>query len=283
MNWQGLGVVIATGMTALADRLVSGFGQILGPLLAMRQRPVQAIALTEQMTLREVSISYAAVGKGLDADAWHLNSPQRIVTRVERLPLPSQSVVSLTAPSTSPSPLPILPSVQKFAPIALLQPVGGGSRGGISPGVMAPALQTTLAKALPVWSLAPLALPGGNGQVLPSPPALGALGGTTQPLTLPQIVTQPQPTPGPTLAQLPQRSVAQPLPPPRPQPVPEAATPVTPLTFNGGIHVQIAAATIDRGHAQETARMIAGHVLTEINRITDRDRFRRGLPPLSTR
>ena len=93
MNWQGLGAAIATSMTTLADRLVTGLGQILGPLLAMRQRPVQVIALTEQMTLREVSIANSAVGKGLDAGSWFLNSPQRIISRFERLPLPSQSVV----------------------------------------------------------------------------------------------------------------------------------------------------------------------------------------------
>lgn len=57
------------------------------------------------------------------------------------------------------------------------------------------------------------------------------------------------------------------------------AMPQTTINLQGGIHVQIAAQKIDRNHAEETARMIAGHVLKEINRITDRDRFRRGLPP----
>lgn len=56
-------------------------------------------------------------------------------------------------------------------------------------------------------------------------------------------------------------------------------SPSTTMNFQGGIHVQITAQKIDRDHAQETARVIAGHVLKEINRITDRERFRRGLPP----
>lgn len=79
--------------------------------------------------------------------------------------------------------------------------------------------------------------------------------------------------------------MAPPVPQPSPQPSPPAQVPTaetsgpTTINLNGGIHVQIAAQRIDRSHAEETARAIAGHVLKEINRITDRDRFRRGLPP----
>ena len=152
----------------------------------------------------------------------------------------------------------------------------------------------TQLKLLPI---APLVPQFGGGQAFQGPQELRDFGGTQMlvqavpalslrwtELPQPQVVTQPLATPGPTLTQLPQRPVAQPLPYPRSQPAPEpATTTVTPFTFNGGIHVQIAATTIDRDHAQETARTIAGHVLTEINRITERDRFRRGLPPLSTR
>lgn len=59
----------------------------------------------------------------------------------------------------------------------------------------------------------------------------------------------------------------------------EDANSPTTINLHGGIHVQITAQKIDQTHAQETARAIAGHVLKEMNRITERDRFRRGLTP----
>jgi hypothetical protein len=49
------------------------------------------------------------------------------------------------------------------------------------------------------------------------------------------------------------------------------------VTLNGGIHVQITAETIDREHADETARMIADQVLAEIRRLNELARFRQGL------
>lgn len=52
---------------------------------------------------------------------------------------------------------------------------------------------------------------------------------------------------------------------------------VASTTFNGGIHVTITAQTIDPSTANETARSIAGQVLREIDRLTEQDRFRRGL------
>ncbi len=65
------------------------------------------------------------------------------------------------------------------------------------------------------------------------------------------------------------------------QPLSQAEDANSPTTINlhGGIHVQITAQKIDQTHTQETARAIAGHVLKEMNRITERDRFRRGLTP----
>jgi hypothetical protein len=65
------------------------------------------------------------------------------------------------------------------------------------------------------------------------------------------------------------------------QPPSQAEDAHSPTTINlhGGLHVQITAQKIDQTHAQETARAIAGHVLKEMNRITERDRFRRGLTP----
>jgi hypothetical protein len=67
--------------------------------------------------------------------------------------------------------------------------------------------------------------------------------------------------------------------PPTPQsPTVETASPHTPpITIQGGIHVQITAQTIDPAHAEATARTIADQMLKELNRITERDRFRRGL------
>lgn len=60
-------------------------------------------------------------------------------------------------------------------------------------------------------------------------------------------------------------------------PAAELSSSHPPITIQGGIHVQITAQTIDQAHAQETARMIADQVLREVNRISDRNRFRQGL------
>jgi hypothetical protein len=71
------------------------------------------------------------------------------------------------------------------------------------------------------------------------------------------------------------------IPPPRAEPL--SGQTLTPITFNGGIHVQITAQNIDREHADETARLIAGQVLQEITRLTEQDRFLRGFPPFPLR
>jgi hypothetical protein len=70
-------------------------------------------------------------------------------------------------------------------------------------------------------------------------------------------------------------------PPPPKISAPHESTVAT-TTFNGGIHVTITAQTIDPSTADETARSIAGQVLREINRLTEQDRFRRGLSPSPT-
>lgn len=64
--------------------------------------------------------------------------------------------------------------------------------------------------------------------------------------------------------------------PPSPQPVKQPDA-ISTTNFNGGIHVQISAQTVDQAHAQETARAIAEKVMQEVNRISERNRFRRGL------
>jgi hypothetical protein len=86
-------------------------------------------------------------------------------------------------------------------------------------------------------------------------------------------------SPNSSLTQLPQKSAESLPPPPRPQAPSEASASPSPIAFNGGIHVQITAQTVDMTHADETARVIANQVLQEINRITEQSRFRRGLPP----
>lgn len=50
------------------------------------------------------------------------------------------------------------------------------------------------------------------------------------------------------------------------------------VTFDGGIHVQIKAETVDSQNAEQTARKIADKVMVEINRIAEQSRFRKGLP-----
>ncbi len=80
------------------------------------------------------------------------------------------------------------------------------------------------------------------------------------------------------LKQFPQASSAV-LPPPHSQAPTEPSSNSSSVTFNGGIHVQITAQTVDTAHAEETARVIANQVLREMNRLTEQSRFRRGLSP----
>jgi hypothetical protein len=61
----------------------------------------------------------------------------------------------------------------------------------------------------------------------------------------------------------------------------EAAERPASINVNGGVNVQITAQTIDRENAEETARLIAENVVNEIQRLTERDRFCRGLPTMS--
>ena len=103
------------------------------------------------------------------------------------------------------------------------------------------------------------------------------------PSSVPNIETAQFASPGRSLAQTPPRVPANPLPlrSAAPPPLPAAAPPVPSVTVSGGIHVAISAQKIDPDRAEETARAIADRVMRELNRISDRDRFRRGLPPTS--
>jgi hypothetical protein len=283
INWLGLGAVISTGITTLADRMVTSLGQVPGSLLAGQRRQIQkpsaqVIALAEQTPLREMSL-LPTMNLSLPVLPGTSGSREGFSILSDRSPQ-SQAVVTISPPLAVSLSIPRLLPGPKYNQPTLLQPPVQGAQGSLPISVMASTVYTTLATQLKPWPLPSLA-----NQLGPqSPPDLVRnLGGDAQPLPLFQVASQSLPTPGPTLAELPRRATAQPLPTSQPLPAPEPAATVTPFTFNGGIHVQIAATTIDRDHAEETARMIAAHVLTEINRITDRDRFRRGLPPRPNR
>jgi hypothetical protein len=83
---------------------------------------------------------------------------------------------------------------------------------------------------------------------------------------------------GATLVKIQGQPAFQPLPAPERQVAAEVPSEPAPINFNGGIHVQVSAQTIDPDHAEETARLIAERVRKEIERLTEQDRFRRGLP-----
>jgi hypothetical protein len=68
-----------------------------------------------------------------------------------------------------------------------------------------------------------------------------------------------------------------------PRPVlPEPPTGTGAVTLNGDINVSIAAAAVDTEHADDVARQIAARVLEEIQRLTEIERFSRGLPANGT-
>jgi hypothetical protein len=123
----------------------------------------------------------------------------------------------------------------------------------------------------------------GTQPTLPGPtPLAPATGGLRPPPVTPVAPPAPParpaaPPPAPSVAPA-ERIIRLPEPPP-------AATEVEvsgQFTFNGGISVQITAETIDLEHAEEVARAIAEAVLEEIERLLDRDRFRAGLPTVTT-
>lgn len=63
---------------------------------------------------------------------------------------------------------------------------------------------------------------------------------------------------------------------------PESTTPAaTQTTVNGGISVAIRSETVSMENAEETARVIAQHVMDELVRLNQADRFGRGLPTAS--
>jgi hypothetical protein len=80
------------------------------------------------------------------------------------------------------------------------------------------------------------------------------------------------------------RGETRPAEPPTPTPTRAVAPPERPptVTLNGGVNVTIAAQSIDREHADQTGREIAGSLLEELRRLSERERFRLGLPTSAT-
>jgi hypothetical protein len=64
-------------------------------------------------------------------------------------------------------------------------------------------------------------------------------------------------------------------PPAAPAPAPAAAGP--PVTVNG-LSVEVRAETVSMDNAEQTARVLASHLVDELARLTQADRFGRGLP-----
>jgi hypothetical protein len=111
-------------------------------------------------------------------------------------------------------------------------------------------------------------LPGGQGEPT----------GTRPPTAERPELTLPGP-PGTT--QAPSRAAVTTGHPPAGARPPRAVGPTgTPsqVTLNGGITIQITTATLDLEHAEETARRLGSHLLEELERLSDLQAFRRGLP-----
>lgn len=62
---------------------------------------------------------------------------------------------------------------------------------------------------------------------------------------------------------------------------PEGARPAPQTTVSGGISVAIRAETVSMENAEETARVIAQHIMDELARLNQAERFGRGLPTAS--
>jgi hypothetical protein len=186
-------------------------------------------------------------------------------------PPPPASFLPLAA-ARAPLPAGATPTTGEQPFLAMVEIVAAATAGS-SPG------SPTRATILPAG-----ALPAATGG--PSPPAAGpataasAAIAAEPPLPFrgprPLGVAVPEVAPS-APASLVERIVSPAEPPP---PAPAAAG--GPLTVNGGVNVSVSAQTIDVDNAEATARIIAAQVADEIDRLTERDRFRRGLPTTST-
>lgn len=110
-------------------------------------------------------------------------------------------------------------------------------------------------------------------------PGLQVPGFKMPPLNLPEF---PEITPQLENLLRPPATPPAPTPPSTRAVVPPPAEPIPNVILNGGVNVTIAAQTIDRDHADETGREIAGSLLEEMRRLAERDRFRLGLPTTAT-
>ena len=132
--------------------------------------------------------------------------------------------------------------------------------------VASPSLREPLQRSQPVSSLTSLA----SLTSFPAPENTPHAGSQ-------QSFPQPSAYRSPVVDQILQIRAAAPSK-PQSQTAESTSSTTPPITIQGGIHVQITAQTIDPAHAEATARTIADQMLKELNRITERDRFRRGLP-----
>jgi hypothetical protein len=136
----------------------------------------------------------------------------------------------------------------------------------------------TLAEGWTRGILGPAPGPGGTPVPLPTapPPTIRLPGFRMPELELPEF-----PEVRPQLEGILRAATtpAEPTPPATRAPVPE---PGPTVTLNGGVNVSIAAQAIDREHADQTGREIAGSLMDELRRLTERERFRLGLPTTAT-
>ena len=148
----------------------------------------------------------------------------------------------LRLPGTAPTPVPPEPRVPDWDAVAT-----AGMRRGRAAGI---ALVEALAGPEPARPTGP-------------PPRFRMPGFRAPELHLPDM-----PGPAPQL----ERVLATP---PSREPLPR---PAQQTTVNGGVTVQVRAETVSMDNAEATARVLATHLVDEIARLTQADRFARGLP-----
>jgi hypothetical protein len=210
-----------------------------------------------------------------------LVGPSALAPEPPRLP---PAALPLPAPSFAP-PAPSLPPPAAPLPLAAAttrltgeQPFLASVDIAAAPTGVAPSVAATRAASLPSGAL-PVAAAAPPPAARAAAPASGAIAvESVLPLRGPRPlgVVVPETAPA-AAAPLVERITAPAAP---SAPAPAGAT--GPLTVNGGVNVTMSAQTIDMDNAEATARIIATHVAEEIDRLTERDRFRRGLPTTST-
>jgi len=242
---QRLSNWLGSFLTALGDWLSSLITHLLDNIV----RPFVATLVNDALrtivgTLTGVLLgALAALGEVLIAGgSW-------IAGQIERVLIQFWNML----PGTTPVPVPSV-ATPDFAALA-----SRGYRGGLEAGrLIGEALIPPAPTRPPPGSGAPGAAPGA--------PRFRGPGFRAPELRLPDM-----PGPGPRLEELlTSPPTAEPAP-VRPQPV----------TVNGGVSVAIRSETVSMDNAEATARVIATHLVDELARLTQADRFGRGLPTSS--